>query len=113
MNGITYWLGELPVRCDLCSQKIQDIGEFMDARTKMGMWGTLCPKCHDRYGVGLGPGRGQHYKRTTDQSGTTRYRKQPPPPPPRPPTALEKMTRTTTPKRRKSTGITKRKKTED
>jgi len=68
----TYWMSPPPTQCDLVGvmaarhDSIADSGEFVDGKTRMGPWGCLCMKCHARYGVGLGLGKGQHYTRQAD-----------------------------------------------
>lgn len=53
------WHGETD--CGCCSKK--DLPELVDGKTKMGPWAVMCLDCHKRYGVGLGTGKGQQYKR--------------------------------------------------
>ena len=50
-----------PKQCDLCNKQIQN--EFVDGKTQMGPWANMCQPCHTKYGVGLGTGRGQKYKK--------------------------------------------------
>ena len=57
---IKVWFGEVPSNCDLCRIHIKD--SFVDGRTSRGPWACMCVSCHDRYGVGLGTGRGQRYE---------------------------------------------------
>lgn len=57
------WLGPKPVRCDLCGRSLESVTVFIDGRTRMGPWGILCSSCHKQYGVGLGTGFGQKYRR--------------------------------------------------
>jgi ribosomal protein L37AE/L43A len=40
--------------CQFCENEAK-----YDARTKMGPWAFLCQSCFDKYGVGVGVGRGQ------------------------------------------------------
>jgi ribosomal protein L37AE/L43A len=40
--------------CQFCEKEAK-----YDARTKMGPWAFLCQSCFDKYGVGVGVGRGQ------------------------------------------------------
>lgn len=54
------WVGDLPIHCDLCQKKLLGKG-FIDGKTIMGPWGIMCYKCFTRYGVGIGPGKGQLY----------------------------------------------------
>lgn len=54
-----------PTRCDVCGAPITD--EFVDGKTKMGPWADMCPGCFSAYGVGLGVGRGQRYRREADK----------------------------------------------
>jgi hypothetical protein len=53
------WMGDIPKVCDICKQEITTT--FIDGRTSMGPWALMCPKCHQIYGDGLGPGKGQEY----------------------------------------------------
>jgi len=48
-----------PKNCDLCNSFITDC--FIDGRTSLGGWANMCPKCHKKFGVGLGTGKGQKY----------------------------------------------------
>ena len=66
------WLSEPPTECDMkhdlvvrCKNRITNL--FFDARTKQGPWGNICSQCFARYGVGLGTGKGQEYRKATDQ----------------------------------------------
>lgn len=45
--------------CDMC--KANKLQEYMDAKTKFGMWGNLCPSCFKKFGIKLGTGFGQRY----------------------------------------------------
>ena len=49
------------IRCDICGEVEPD--EYVDGRTKQGLWANMCMKCYRRHGVGLGVGRGQKYKK--------------------------------------------------
>jgi len=53
------WYGVLPKKCDICGKPLR--GHFIDGRTKMGSWATMCMSCHNEHGVGLGLGKGQKY----------------------------------------------------
>lgn len=44
-------------KCDFCSATAS-----YDGRTKMGPWAYMCEECFQKYGVGLGVGRGQKLK---------------------------------------------------
>lgn len=55
------WLGSAPEKCDLCGAKITET--FIDGRTVMGPWAKMCNNCHTMFGVGLGTGFGQRYKK--------------------------------------------------
>lgn len=50
-----------PKECDICHNKIGE--KFIDGGTVWGPWANMCPECFDEYGVGLGTGRGQEYKK--------------------------------------------------
>lgn len=58
------WKGTYPNRCELNGETIKD--EFVDGALRNGVWGILCPECHKNFGVGLGTGRGQRYKKRED-----------------------------------------------
>lgn len=60
-----YWQGAVG-ECDGCGWDLNKESEFYDAKTKHGPWGTLCAKCFDILGIGVGTGRGQHYRRQED-----------------------------------------------
>jgi len=53
-----------PSKCDVCKATLCE--DFMDAKTTHGPWANLCPACFRKIGVGLGTGRGQHYRRQPD-----------------------------------------------
>lgn len=67
-----YWMSPVPTACELTGRvsathdDIAKDGEFVDGKTKMGPWACMCIRCHDRYGVGLGMGKGQRYTRQAD-----------------------------------------------
>lgn len=52
--------------CDICREPIK--GELFDARTRQGIWGTLCKKHFNMLGTGLGTGKGQRYQEQPDGS---------------------------------------------
>lgn len=58
------WRGSKITHCDIDGKPITD--EFIDGATRHGTWGIMCPECHKKYGVGLGIGLGQQYKRRDD-----------------------------------------------
>jgi hypothetical protein len=58
------WIGTPPEICDINREPIVD--EFIDGKTRAGPWGNMCPKCHKIFGVGLGTGYGQRYKKQDD-----------------------------------------------
>jgi hypothetical protein len=60
------WKGSFPEKCDICHQEIID--SFIYGRTKMGIWGIMCPTCHNKVGVGLGIGKGQSYAKADNAS---------------------------------------------
>lgn len=45
----------IPVKCQICFSHKPEY----DCLTIMGIWGYTCQKCFDKYGVGLGKGKGQ------------------------------------------------------
>jgi len=55
------WLSPAPIKCDCCSASIK--GEFVDGKTKIGLWACMCMNCY-LLGPGiakLGLGLGQRY----------------------------------------------------
>lgn len=60
------WMGSKPTKCNICHKPISDV--MYDAKTRMGPWGILDQDCFDTYGVGLGTGLGQKYRRQVDDS---------------------------------------------
>jgi hypothetical protein len=68
---VVQWNGDAPTVCDMSHDRIVNCknpitNEFVDGRTKQGPWGNLCPNCHARWGVGIGTGFGQRYKKAVD-----------------------------------------------
>lgn len=60
-----YWIGRPPMVCQICTWPLQ--GVFIDGKVKHnGWWANMCPKCHKRWGIGIGPGIGQRYERQSD-----------------------------------------------
>ncbi len=56
------WAGAEPKECQLCLTAITE--EFVDgAVLPSKKWAILCIPCHRLYGIGLGAGRGQLYKK--------------------------------------------------
>lgn len=58
------WIGGVPAECDICKDDIVDA--FYDAKSRMGVWGNMCPLCFNRVGLGLGTGLGQKYEKQAD-----------------------------------------------
>jgi hypothetical protein len=54
-----YWMGDKPVRCEVCHGGISN--DFVDGATRRGPWAMMCMKCHHMFGYGLGAGVGQKY----------------------------------------------------
>ena len=52
------WLSEVPERCQVCNEPIDNV--FIDGWAG-GPWALMCPSCHKMYGVGVGTGRAQEY----------------------------------------------------
>lgn len=50
-----------PKECDICHKEIKE--KFVDGGTVWGPWANMCPECFGNYGIGLGTGRGQEYKK--------------------------------------------------
>ncbi len=54
-----------PKACDLCKGEITNA--FVDGKTVYaGSWANMCPKCHHKYGIGLGAGKGQRYEKVAE-----------------------------------------------
>ena len=67
-KAVRRWCGTKPVKCDLCNRRFNSTEDkhFYDFRNTInGSWGLGCKKCFQRYGVGLGIGRGQKYNLLT------------------------------------------------
>lgn len=62
-NPKKQWTDEVPAEDDF-GYPIKD--EFIDGQTKYGQWATMTPESFKVHGVGLGFGKGQHYKKTED-----------------------------------------------
>lgn len=58
-----YWCGVVPQTDDF-EAPITD--EFYDAKSRMGPWGFMNPASFSIYGMGVGTGLGQRYKKQTD-----------------------------------------------
>lgn len=56
------WAGKVPATDDF-GHSITTT--FIDGKTKLGPWAIMSPKSHDKYGVGLGTGKGQRYVQRT------------------------------------------------
>jgi hypothetical protein len=59
---ISQWAGDIPRECDFCKNAIKK--QFIDGATIQGTWAIMCVPCHKRYGLGLGIGKGQLYRKT-------------------------------------------------
>jgi hypothetical protein len=59
-----YWISEPPDRCDICGKLIHFT--FIDGATSRGPWANMDLACHRMHGRGIGPGRGQMYRRQDD-----------------------------------------------
>ncbi len=63
----TYWQGKVSSMCQLEGCDIQDT--FVDGVIRSGQWAIMCPECHKIFGMGLGTGRGQKYKKVSTPNG--------------------------------------------
>jgi hypothetical protein len=53
------WFGD--TKCDFCHK---ECGKTLyDGMTDMGPWAVMCQQCFRMHGVGVGPGKGQKYKK--------------------------------------------------
>ena len=53
------WVGEV-THCQLCEQPLGM--SMVDGVVRGHGWANLCKECHDKFGIGLGPGKGQMYQ---------------------------------------------------
>ena len=56
------WVGSLT--CDFCKKICKD--SLIDGKTIHGPWAVMCPSCFEKYGIGLGLGKGQLYEKNKD-----------------------------------------------
>lgn len=63
MSKEVYWSGVVE-ECQLCGGQLSST--MYDARTPRG-WANTCHSCFRSYGLQLGTGRGQKYKRQADK----------------------------------------------
>jgi hypothetical protein len=47
------------MKCDICEKSITKV--VVDGKMKFGPWAYMCLDCFEKYGVGLGIGKGQKY----------------------------------------------------
>jgi hypothetical protein len=58
-----YWIGAVGPTDDFDD----DIGDdFIDGKTTIGPWAIMTPASYRSFGIGLGTGRGQWYRRQAD-----------------------------------------------
>jgi hypothetical protein len=58
-----FWMGPRPKKCDVCKKPLER--EFVDGKLIVGPWATMCSRCAELNGEGLGPGKGQMYSLET------------------------------------------------
>jgi len=58
-----FWMGNVSDKDDF-GKPIKD--EFIDGKTNQGPWGIMSPESFRIYGVGVGQGKGQKYKKQSD-----------------------------------------------
>ena len=51
-------VAEIP-GCDFCARSGVQRKAGYDGKSRLGPWAYMCETCFDKYGVGLGLGRGQ------------------------------------------------------
>lgn len=56
------WHGS--ITCGFCGKEITGI--LVDGKTRQSPWATMCPKCFEENGIGLGLGKGQMYMKKED-----------------------------------------------
>lgn len=65
MKKTVYWHGIIEENDDF-GDEVKDV--IIDGRTNMGPWAMMTEKSFKRYGVGLGQGKGQKYKKQADNN---------------------------------------------
>jgi hypothetical protein len=55
-----YWIGTIGEKDDF---NCPILNEFVDGKTRHGPWAIMAPASYKIYGMGLGLGRGQRYKK--------------------------------------------------
>ena len=63
------WEGQTK-KCEVCEGNLhpyQNKHWYVDGRTTMGPWALMCVSCFEKYGVGLGLGKGQKYNADTNE----------------------------------------------
>lgn len=63
MTTPVYWVSPVEATDDF-GMPIGDV--FIDGATKMGPWAIMTPASHEKYGRGLGLGKGQKYHQQGD-----------------------------------------------
>ena len=63
----TPWLSPVGT-CPFCTRDLVKLEQFVDGRPSRGPWATMCVPCHKIHGVGLGQGKGQHFKLNEEDS---------------------------------------------
>ncbi len=59
------WMSHMQ-KCDICQVPLDKEERFADAVYKpTGQWALMCPKCFQRFGLGIGDGIGQVYDSKT------------------------------------------------
>lgn len=56
------WYGT--TKCDLCKKECDPY--LYDGATVLGPWAVMCEECFNKYGVGLGTGKGQEYLKNNE-----------------------------------------------
>ena len=56
-----------PMECCLCHCEFTN-SKFVDGVIPHAgwKWGLMCTNCHDQYGLGIGPGKGQLFQKVED-----------------------------------------------
>lgn len=67
MKNKKRWLSDFS-KCDICHGEIRGkVSYFVDGATIYGPFALMCPTCHEKFGRGLGTGKGQKYDGTTGE----------------------------------------------
>ena len=65
------WHGE--INCNICGKECETY--LYDGQTNFGPWAVMCYECFQKYGVGLGLGKGQEYLKNPETNEFEKVKK--------------------------------------